>query len=671
MRKTLLSALLLLLVQHAFSQAGTIDTSFGIRGRAVPLPGNRVEDAFISSFVPQADGKILVFGNYGPTEDYHSVIGRYTMQGRLDRTFSGDGVQTADAVATPFAQSQIAVQPDGKILLAGARFGGNPEDPEDEGYSNIHLVRYHKNGKLDDTFGNSGSIETNVGYTRADGKKVPSYDEPTSIAITSTGSILITSVVHELHNGAMATGIVLIGYTPNGTLSGIQRFYADFANAPDIGAKVSAYKNGGFLLSGRKKDGNVFLYSSLFGEKTISHPSGEEKYRGFDQVHHLLDNGKIAIASNKIFENEDYAYLALLKADGTPDTDFSGDGFLEFDRFITALTSEPNGKIILSSSGVSRYNTNGTLDYSFGTNGKAAAVSYDLKVYGNRLYSLDAVGLVAYILNTADRYVKVNLYANAAPYQNREWNNWHNLHDRHFNNFYYSDSTASGISAVMSNRNGVNDNGTDYGGGMAPAGVLRHSSYSIGARTITFSGLNTGKKYGLELYGSRNAYSSDSTVFTINGVSKKIGTYRNFTKKAVFANLTPDAQGQIVLTISSTKMYNYLNGFILTESFGATASSVQTTTLAKQSDAAATSELQVTAYPNPSRQAFTLQLKSGTHAPLQFRVFDAAGRLVEIKQNVAPNTAPSVGRGYKPGIYFVETTQGGQRRLTRLVKQAQ
>jgi hypothetical protein len=137
----------------------------------------------------------------------------------------------------------------------------------------------------------------------------------------------------------------------------------------------------------------------------------------------------------------------------------------------------------------------------------------------------------------------VNLFAGSDPIASSEWNNWNNLRSLHYNNFYYSDSTISSIDAVLSARNGVNDNGSSYVGGMAPPRVLRHSSQNTGTRTLTLSGLTVSKRYSIELYASRNANSGDTTVFTVDGVSKKIGTYRNNTNKATFANLAPNAQG--------------------------------------------------------------------------------------------------------------------------------
>src|SRR5207244_4312256 len=66
-------------------------------------------------------------------------------------------------------------------------------------------------------------------------------------------------------------------------------------------------------------------------------------------------------------------------ANGSPDSSFGGSGFVDFefsnDQFATAVAIQPDGKIIVAGSGensyyswysTARYNTNGSVDSSFG-----------------------------------------------------------------------------------------------------------------------------------------------------------------------------------------------------------------------------------------------------------------------------------------------------------------
>lgn len=165
------------------------------------------------------------------------------------------------------------------------------------------------------------------------------------------------------------------------------------------------------------------------------------------------------------------------------------------------------------------------------------------------------------------KLVKVNVYGGLHPFVDPQWNNWNVKDSLQSDKFRYNDATASAIRATLSKNGGVGDNGLTYGGGMAPAEVLRHYSYGTSTRTLILSGLSTSSTYTLELYASRNSNSGFVTVFTINGSSQSISTYNNLTAKAVFQNLKPDSAGNLSVSIKGTNYYNYFNGFVLTETF--------------------------------------------------------------------------------------------------------
>jgi poly(3-hydroxybutyrate) depolymerase len=173
---------------------------------------------------------------------------------------------------------------------------------------------------------------------------------------------------------------------------------------------------------------------------------------------------------------------------------------------------------------------------------------------------------------TTLKTVRVNIYGGTNAYSNTAWNNWNvgtdHLYNRNSGTLKYSDGTASAITALLSYTQRIGDNTSTYGSGMAPAGVLRYTSYATTSRSLTISGLSTGKTYNIELYASRNTHESERTTFTINGLTRTITTYNNLTNKAAFTNLNPNSQGQIKVTLASTSTYNYINGFTLTENSG-------------------------------------------------------------------------------------------------------
>jgi hypothetical protein len=168
------------------------------------------------------------------------------------------------------------------------------------------------------------------------------------------------------------------------------------------------------------------------------------------------------------------------------------------------------------------------------------------------------------------RYVKINIFSGADAYRNGSWHNW-NVGTNPKNNVTtgaldYSNENPSSIRAVLSSTHRVVDNGATYGSGIAPAEVLRHTSYSAANRTLTISGLSSSKKYAIELFGSRRKNPHDATRFRIGNQSRTVKTYKNLSEFAKFKDIVPDANGRIVVKIESVKTYNYLNGFAIVES---------------------------------------------------------------------------------------------------------
>lgn len=71
---------------------------------------------------------------------------------------------------------------------------------------------------------------------------------------------------------------------------------------------------------------------------------------------------------------------------------------------------------------------------------------------------------------------------------------------------------------------------------------------------------------------------------------------------------------------------------------------------------------------NPSTSFFTLKLQSQRTQTIQLRVTDATGRMVDSRANNQPNSTVQIGHQYAPGTYFVELTQGADRKVVQLMK---
>ena len=159
-KRPLQAALLLVLMIAAsfgnFSRAhgapGDLDSSFGTGGKVTTSIGGGEDKG--KSVVVQADGKIVVAGVSYDGTNYNFALVRYNINGSLDSSF-GTGGKVITGGGGGCDVASVAVQGNGKIVVAGCSFGGATVD--------FALVRYNVNGSLDASFGSSGRVFTDFG----------------------------------------------------------------------------------------------------------------------------------------------------------------------------------------------------------------------------------------------------------------------------------------------------------------------------------------------------------------------------------------------------------------------------------------------------------------------------------------------------------------------------
>src|SRR5215475_1919847 len=172
-----------------YNSNGTLDTTFGTGGKvgtAFASGSASYTQAF--SVAVQPDGRIVAAGyteigaclfNGLELPCFDFAVARYNSNGTLDAGFGTGGRVTTD-FGGPYDQAEsVAVQPDGRIVVAGAaaRLTNTGFD--------FALARYNSNGTLDTTFGTSGKVTTD--FAGAD--DVPS--EPSAVALQSDGKIVV------------------------------------------------------------------------------------------------------------------------------------------------------------------------------------------------------------------------------------------------------------------------------------------------------------------------------------------------------------------------------------------------------------------------------------------------------------------------------------------------
>src|SRR3990167_3434132 len=148
MNKLIKFYILFLTVLSIFSASGELDTTFGTGGIVTTIIGSGSFKSDVAySVAIQSDGKIVVTGyNNNANNDFALV--RYNTNGSLDTTFNSTGIVTTAIGSSSDVGRSVAIQSDGKIVVAGYSYNGSNND--------FALVRYNTDGTLDTTFNSTG-----------------------------------------------------------------------------------------------------------------------------------------------------------------------------------------------------------------------------------------------------------------------------------------------------------------------------------------------------------------------------------------------------------------------------------------------------------------------------------------------------------------------------------
>jgi uncharacterized delta-60 repeat protein len=175
---------------------GSLDTTFDADGRAsTDFAGGGDAPRGVAI---QPDGKIVVVGfAYGGKKSKNDFgLVRYNANGSLDTTFGAGGkVRTAMNAAGDDQANAVALQQDGKIVVAGTALG------------DFLLARYNADGSLDTTFGSGGRVQ--IGFAPA------GVDDALAVAIQSDGRIVAGGYAS---GGTTSRDFALARCLPDGSL---------------------------------------------------------------------------------------------------------------------------------------------------------------------------------------------------------------------------------------------------------------------------------------------------------------------------------------------------------------------------------------------------------------------------------------------------------------------
>ncbi|MBB1286566.1 T9SS type A sorting domain-containing protein [Flavisolibacter sp. BT320] len=334
-----------------YNTDGTLDLTFSSDGKQTTAIGTGSD--IINGMALQADGKIVAVGETLVGSTYMAAIARYNTDGTLDASFSGDGKHTVTLGTKNAYAYAVAIQPDGKILVAGYTF--------EPGTVDFTVFRFLSDGTLDVSFSGDGIATVDYAST---------LDNAYAMALQPDGKILLA--------GNASANFMLARLNSDGSMD--SSFDGD-------GKLVTVFANGARLNTvALQADGKIVAA----GQRSYNDP--------------MMDR--------TVYDGIVTRYTSTGQLDAT----FNGTGQLSLDLGsdndnIRSVKLQNDGKIMLCATGnmnftLARLNTNGTLDNSFDGDGKvdvsfgSPSYSNALALWGDRIFIAGSInsrfGLAAY-----------------------------------------------------------------------------------------------------------------------------------------------------------------------------------------------------------------------------------------------------------------------------------
>ena len=369
---------------------GDLDPSFSGDGKATTAFFTDANaSASVNAIAFQPDGRIVAAGSASRSQESGAgtsefALARYNADGTLDTSFSGDGKVTKDIAGGQDYAYGVAVQADGKIVAVGSANLNAASF-----YTRFTLVRFNADGSLDTGFGTSGVVSTDFFGTQ---------NAATSVALQADGRIVVAGSAHD----GVANRFALARYNADGSLDASfgtgGKVTTSFFGFDDGATAVKLQADGKIVVVGSAYPGganNQFAVARYNADGSLDAGFGTggkvtTDFFGANDLGHALvlqAEGKIVaggIARIKGASADEFA-LARYNADGSLDTSFGGDGkataaFSQAYVRRLAAAGQADGKIVTASWGVdgatgfdvfalARFNEDGGLDSSFGTNG--------------------------------------------------------------------------------------------------------------------------------------------------------------------------------------------------------------------------------------------------------------------------------------------------------------
>ncbi|MBL8810609.1 MAG: Ig-like domain-containing protein, partial [Planctomycetaceae bacterium] len=261
---------------------GTPDGDFGGGGTVLASTGTYAN--MVHTMLIQPDGRIVVGGEFysASTGSLDSFLMRLNTDGSVDTSFGTDGIFRYSHSSNLEELHSVAIQPDGKLVIAGTSYSGSEYD--------AYLARVTSDGQLDASF-------SPLTYSTEKNDRFEHVEVQPNGAIVATGWESLSGnahivVVRTTSTGAYDTsfsddGVFILGYggTYDYGLSSVLR--ADGKLVIAGGAHTAGSQN--LALTRLNRDGSVDIAFGTSGSVIVQYTGNDDLFYGVT----LQPDGKI------------------------------------------------------------------------------------------------------------------------------------------------------------------------------------------------------------------------------------------------------------------------------------------------------------------------------------------------------------------------------------------
>ncbi len=354
-----------------YNANGSLDTTFGPSGNGMSLVPVNTGTDWAFGLAVHASGRIVLAGSSSELAREDASVAMFNADGTVDTSFNGNGSVLLRLGATLDIGYGLALRPGGEVVLGGYAYAGRSED--------FAAMQLRPDGSLDTAFGAQGRFIHSASSSAERGY---------AIALQPDGKVLLGGHISTNGNDFQLMRLTTAGlldttFDSDGIVS------TQIGSGGEVGRAMFVQSDGKIVLAGHSNNGsnddfalvrylsNGALDTTFDADGKLVTPIGS----GADQALAAMqqEDGKILVAGSAVMANTDFA-IARYHADGSLDTTFDTDGKATFTvgtgtDVAYGIGIQSSGKIVLGGDGSNdfgliRLNANGSLDATFGMNGR-------------------------------------------------------------------------------------------------------------------------------------------------------------------------------------------------------------------------------------------------------------------------------------------------------------